>query len=137
MKFVNLATYSLFGSLAPSPSRFLIQLYTVSHILKPGKLYNRKEPIQEWVKLNLQQTLTSGQKNFKIIRSNNYKIGNNLLCKWLQILNNNIPLIWLNLTIESLKIECKELLLKVQWQCHNFIDYHGPIKFYTTLLTTF
>ena len=87
------------------------QIMQYKHSLLLYKLYNRKEPIQEWVMLNFQQTLGSRQTNFNIIRSNNYKIGNNLLCNRLQIINNLIPLSWLNLSIESYKMKCKELLL--------------------------
>ena len=42
------------------------------------------------------------------MKTKNYKIGNNLLCN---ILNNKIPLSWLNLTIESYKVKCKKLFL--------------------------
>ena len=56
------------------------QIMQYKHSLLLYKLYNRKEPIQEWVTLNFQQTLGSQQTKFNITRSNNYKIGNNLLC---------------------------------------------------------
>ena len=39
------------------------------HELLLFKLYNKKEPIQECVKLNFQQRLTSCQTHFKIIRT--------------------------------------------------------------------
>ena len=67
------------------------QLMLYKHALLIFKLYNRKEPIQERVNLNFQQMLTSRQTNFKSIHSNNYTIGNNLLCNRLKILSNQNP----------------------------------------------
>ena len=87
------------------------QLMQYKHAILLYNLYNRKKPIQEWVTLNFQQTLSSKQTNFKILRSNNFKMGNNLLCNRLHIINNKIPLQWLNLSIESFKVNCKNLLL--------------------------
>ena len=55
------------------------QLMQYKHTLLLYKLYNRRKPIQEWVKLNFPHTLTSMQTHFKIICSNKYKIGNSLL----------------------------------------------------------
>ena len=87
------------------------QIMQYKHSLLLYKLYNRKEPIQEWVNLNFQQTLSSRQTKFGITRSNNYKIGNNLLCNRLAIINNLIPLPWLNLSLSTYKTKCKELFL--------------------------
>jgi hypothetical protein len=66
---------------------------------------------QLWVRLNFQKTLTGGQLNFMISQKNNYKIGNNLTCNRLALLNNKIPLTWLSLTIESFKVKYKERFL--------------------------
>ena len=87
------------------------QFMQYKHALLLYKLFNQQEPIQEWVTLNFQQTLTSRQAHFKIIQAKNYKIGNNLLCNRLHILNNKIPLNWLNLSIDSYKVNCKILFL--------------------------
>ena len=40
-----------------------------------------------------------------------YKVGSNLLVNRLSALNNTIELAWLNLSLNSFKIKCKELLL--------------------------
>ena len=83
----------------------------------------------------VQQTLTSRQTNFKIIWSNNYKIGNNLLCNSLQILDSKIPLLWLNLSLKSFRVNCKKLLMWLHWQFRLTIFGGAPSKFYITLLT--
>ena len=43
---------------------------------------------------------------------------NNILLNRLHILNNKIEKSWLNLSLESYKVKCKELFLKNQWDYH-------------------
>ena len=87
------------------------QLSTFKHAILLYKLYNNSMSTLDWVKLNYQQILTSRQTNFMIIQTRNYKIGNNLLCNRLTLLNNKIPLSWLSLPFERFKLNCKEKFL--------------------------
>ena len=54
---------------------------------------------------------TSRQTHFEIIKSLNYKVGNNVISNRLTCLNKKIPLEMLNLTIENFKIRCKNMFL--------------------------
>jgi hypothetical protein len=82
--------------------KIAIQLYKTFNLLLPEK---------EWVRLNWQQTFTSRQMTFKIIRNNKYKVGMNCQSNKFHVLNEKIPLLWLNKSLASFKIECKKLLL--------------------------
>ncbi len=87
------------------------QLSTFKHAILLFKLYNNSMSTSDWVKLNFQQIITSRQTNFMIVQTRNYKIGNNLLCNRLTLLNNKIPLSWLSLPFERFKLNCKEKFL--------------------------
>ena len=75
------------------------------------KLYNATDSSLDWVTLNLNQILTTRQTKFLISKSNNNKVGLNILPNRLSILNGIIPLSWLNYTIETYKIHIKKLFL--------------------------
>jgi hypothetical protein len=87
------------------------QILVYKHAILLFKLYNTINSTSDWVKLNFQQTLTSRQVNFNISQTNCYRIGLNLICNRLTVLNNKIPLKWLSLSIESFKLKCKEKFL--------------------------
>ena len=87
------------------------QILLYKHAILLFKLYNSIDTTQEWVNLNFQQILTSRQVNFMISKTNSYKIGINLVCNRLTVLNNKIPLNWLRLSFPSFKIKCKEKFL--------------------------
>ena len=87
------------------------QLQIYKHAILLLRLYNSIDTTSDWVRLNFQQTLTSRQTNFIILKNNNYKIGNNLICNRLSLLNNKIPLKWLTLTLETFKMKCKAKFL--------------------------
>ena len=56
------------------------------------KVLNLKDLIADWLTLNLTQTVMSRQTKFIAMRSNNFKVGNNLLCNRLTIMNRQIKL---------------------------------------------
>ena len=87
------------------------QILLYKHAILLYKLYNSIDTTQEWVNLNFQQILTSRQVNFVISKTNGYKIGLNLVCNRIAVLNNKIPLNWLNLSFPSFKIKCKDKFL--------------------------
>ena len=90
-----------------TPNQFLIY----KHALILFKLYNCINTTTDWINLNFQQILTSRQTNFIISRDNNYKIGSNLICNRLTVLNTLIPLEWLTLSFGSFKLKCKDKFL--------------------------
>ena len=87
------------------------QMSTYKHSLLLFKLYNSNERSYDWLQLNLMQTLTGRQTNFRIFVQSNYRIGCNQMCNRFASLNNKIPLAWLSLTFETFKKHCKERFL--------------------------
>ena len=77
------------------------------------RLYNRDFNFNsiEFVHLNQNQILTSRQTNFKTIKSNSFKVGINSLSNRLSHINNQIPLSWLNMSMDTFKVHCKKLFL--------------------------
>ena len=57
------------------------------------------------------QILTSRQTKFKSKKSNKLKVGLNAIVNRFHILNNQIPISWLEGGYESFKVKCKELFL--------------------------
>ena len=76
------------------------------------KLYNKDFNSIEFVNLNFNQILTGRQTKFITLKSNFYKVGMNSLANRLQVINNKIPLNWLNMSVDTYKIKCKEIFLK-------------------------
>ena len=75
------------------------------------KLYNANEHSLEWISLNENQILTTRQTNFIIMKTNNTKVGLNILTNRFHILNGLIPLSWLNFSLSTFKIKCKTTML--------------------------
>ena len=75
------------------------------------KLYNKDFNNIEFLLLNQNQILTSRQTLFKTLKTNTYKVGINSLTNRLSLINNLIPLNWLNMSMGTYKVHCKKLLL--------------------------
>ena len=75
------------------------------------KLYNYEDLSIEWVSLNVNQILTSRQTKFVISKAHTKKVGINALANRLYILNNKIPLNWLNFSYVTFKLYCKKEFL--------------------------
>ena len=91
-----------------TPNRFMI----FKHAILLHKLYNLRQPMTEWTHLNFQHQFTVRQGLFQVAKANNYKIGEGILVNRLSVLNNLIPLDWLNLSFESYKIKIKEKFIQ-------------------------
>ena len=74
------------------------------------KLYNLNDHSLEWTSSNVNQILTSRQTHLSILKSNNRKVGLNILTNRQSCLNGKIPLDWLNGSVDSFKVKCKNLL---------------------------
>ena len=104
----------------PDPGISFINLHKLNHRATPNKvmiyrhalllykLYNDRQPMTEWSHLNFQHQFSMRQGHFTVAKTNTYKIGDNILVNRLSVLNNLIPLDWLNLSYESYKIKMKE-----------------------------
>ena len=75
------------------------------------KAHMSRHDSTQWVNLNVNQILTSRQMNFLIMKTNNTKVGLNILTNGFHTLNGVIPLSWLNLSLSTFKVKCKQLLL--------------------------
>ena len=75
------------------------------------KLYSGEQNSLEFIALNFTQILTSRQITFMALNNNKLKVGLNALSNRFKILNNKIPLTWLNLSLDTYKIKCKLLFL--------------------------
>ena len=75
------------------------------------KIHNTDFNSNEFIRLNINQIITSRQENFMALKSNNIKIEINCLANRLYILNGKIPLPWLKSSINMFKIKCEKLLL--------------------------
>ena len=81
------------------------------HAVLLHKLFNNQTPTMEWADLHFKQTFNSRQTSFRVVRSSNFKIGNNILSNRLSILNNKIPLNDLNLSLNTFKCKYKQVFL--------------------------
>ena len=88
------------------------QMMLYKHAIMLHKLYNVNFPEMDWLALNFQQTTTSRQTNFCIVKNNNFRIGNNILTNRISILNNKIELKDLNMSLPAFKVLYKSKLLK-------------------------
>ena len=86
-----------------------IMLY--KHAIQLYKIYNATEYTIDWSILNFNQIFTSRQNSFMMLKSNEKKVGINILANRLSILNGRIPFEWLNCSLPSFKMHCKKLFL--------------------------
>ena len=61
--------------------------------------------------LNFKQVITGRLTKFKCFKDNNTKVGLNTLSNRLYVLNDLIPLDWLNMSKDTYKVHCKRLFL--------------------------
>ena len=88
------------------------QMIIYKHAILAHKIYNQSGPGSDWIDLNFNQILTSRSRSFQIIKTNKYKVGNNLLSSRLTVVNNKIDLNDFNLPLASFKIKYKKLMLQ-------------------------
>ena len=81
--------------------------------MKNVHVHNIEQPEVDWTALNFQLILTSKQTKFSITKTNNRKVGSNILANHLQILNNKIYLTELNKSITSLKVKQKGIFFSL------------------------
>ena len=81
------------------------------HALQLYKLYNSENMADDWISLNIQQNFNGRNDKIQVFKQLNYKVGNNLMVNRLINLNNKIPYSWLNESLNTFKVKCKQLLL--------------------------
>ena len=80
--------------------------------LQLHKIYNDDTMSFEWQQMFFVQNFNERNQIAKFIDLSRYKIGKNLITNRLNIINNKIPLNWLNLSHTTYKLKCKELFLR-------------------------
>ena len=74
-------------------------------------IYNAIEQTPDWLSFTTQIIMTGRQRNFDILRSNNFKIGLNILPNKLYSIRNSVSLDYLDLPYHQYKTK-KKLLFK-------------------------
>ena len=90
-----------------TPHKFMLY----KHALSLYKVINGSDTNLEWAALNFNQILTSRQTMFLSSKCNNKKVGLNALANIFFIINNQIPLTWFNMSIETFKVHCKKTFI--------------------------
>ena len=85
-----------------SKYKLSIQLY---------KIYNGNDMDNEWLDMNTQQNFNSRLKLFQINDFSKTRVGRNIIANRMTVLNNQINLDWLNLSLISFKLKVKNLFL--------------------------
>ena len=101
-----------FGSLHEMAGRSTPdKLMSYKLALQLYRTFNYKCPTNDWLSINFNSVLTSRQNKFSINKTNRLKVGMNILSNQFNTLNGKIDLNWLNLGLDTYKINCKELFL--------------------------
>ena len=75
------------------------------------KIYNGSTMNDDWIDMNMQQNFITRNGKFHITDKSRLKIGINIMCNRLKVLNDRINLDWLNLSLTSYKLKMKEIFL--------------------------
>ena len=86
-----------------------VMMYKLS--LQLFKHYNETRQEETWLNLNFQQNFGQINKFVRIFDNSRIKIGRNNMINRLNMLNDQIEYDWLNLSINSYKLKCKERFL--------------------------
>ena len=80
--------------------------------LKSKNTINRVSSLNDdWLDMNTQQNFNARNEVFQINDVSRIKIGKNILCNRLTILNRLIKLDWLNLSLIAFKLRAKSIFL--------------------------
>ena len=75
------------------------------------KIYNGDSMNDDWIDMNVQQNFNARSKLFHINDYSNTKIGKNIISNRLTVLNAELDLDWLNLSLIAFKLKIKEQFL--------------------------
>ena len=109
------------------------------HAISMYKLFNNCQPEKEFINMNFQlnQNPRINQANYFLRQ--NYDSGKNILLNRFVHLNGKIEKSWLDLSLNSFKIKCKQLFLQsnsINWYIQPTTNYWVPNKPPTTTVKT-
>ena len=82
------------------------------HVIMAFKLIKGELCEDEFVQLNFQLVDNARQTKQNFIKIQRFDVGKNILLNRLYVLNGKIDKSWMNLSLDSFKIKCKELFLR-------------------------
>ena len=88
------------------------QMCDYKHALQLYKLISLETPKVDWVDLNFQQVFSGRSRTFNFAKTNNYKVGLNLICNRFHSINGKIDYSWMEESFESFKLLCKRMFLQ-------------------------
>ena len=86
------------------------------HAIQMYKLFNQCQPDSEFMHMNFQFNQNPRIKHANFFMRQNYHIGQNILLNRLSHLNDKIERSWLDQSLNTFKIKCKQLFLQTNWQ---------------------
>jgi hypothetical protein len=131
LKYQNCCEYILFYTKA----QYLITIWEMKMLTCIGESCNSTEWKEQtekiglsssiWLNTNfLAQKVLKHITKFHVNSTSNYKVGYNTPTRCLNLINNKIELVWLNLSFDSYKIQCKNLFLKTHQNEWTYIFKH-------------
>ena len=94
------------------------QMINYKHEIQMYKLFNQCQPDSEFMHMNFQFNQNPRIKHANFFMRQNYHIGQNILLNRLAHLNDKIERTWLDQSLNTFKIKCKQLFLQINWQHH-------------------
>ena len=77
------------------------------------KIYNGYSQNDDWQDMNVQQNFNGRNEMFQINDYSANRIGKNIICNRLNVLNGQIKLDWLNLSLNAFKLKAKSIFLMI------------------------
>ena len=87
------------------------QMLNYKHAISMYKLFNNCQPETEFVQMNFQYNQNQRTKHANFFQRQNYDSGKNILLNRLAHLNDKIEKSWLEQSLNTFKIKCKQLFL--------------------------
>ena len=88
------------------------QMLNYKHAIQMYKLFNQCQPESEFINMNFQLNQNPRIKYANFFMRQNYNIGHNILLNRLAHLNDKIERSWLDQSLNTFKIKCKQLFLQ-------------------------
>ena len=81
------------------------------HAITMPKHFNKIYCEDEFLHLNFQLTDNDRSTKINFIKNQNYEVGKNILLNKLHVLNKQIEKSWMQMSLASFKIKCKDMFL--------------------------
>ena len=88
------------------------QMLNYKHAISMYKLFNHCQPETEFIQMNFQYNQNQRINHANFFLRQNYESGKNILLNRLSHLNDKIEKSWLEQSLNTFKVKCKELFLK-------------------------